>query len=459
MFCENCGKKIPEGAVFCVNCGTKIQLPKKMETNSTDFTKSMPDAVQGRQMKSEGTVQPEKGMQPKRVIQQRAAQEGMQAYSGNRVQQTVQRQPKKPMSIFSKIILAEFVIAAVLGILFTMKVKEYVSPEYVAKQYFAAVMSGDGKRAYRMVQVEGDDFINEEQFQNVVENMSHEKVSNFQIKEKEKNKDSYTHYIEIDYRLKEDTNDYNMLLTLEKSKEKKWMLFDDWKVNVGNYIVRDISIEAKKGSKITIDGKELSNDQISKQQNEAGNMVYTIPRMFQGEYRVVITNDMYEDIVFEMNIDKEEEQYYSRTGTILKKETVEKVMETAKTDFKTLWESAGEKKSFSEVKMQSITTGNSEVQNEYENVVSQIADKDTTGIKNLNFGEFQVTAQQMENYDFDEPCIKVQFVSDVAYTAVTSNWWTGDLEENQDSTNGYTANLSYVYQDDGWKLYDADMDL
>lgn len=330
------------------------------------------------------------------------------------------------MSVFSKIILAELVIVVVLGIFFGMKVKEYTSPEYTAKQYFAAVMSGDSKRAYKMVQVENDTFINEEQFQNVIEDMSCAKISNFRVKkeENEKNEDDYTRYIEIAYRLKEDTSDYSMMVTLEKSEEKKWLFFDNWKVNVGDYIVKDISIEAIKGSKITIGGQELSKDLVSQQENEEGNMVYTIPRMFQGNYETVITNDVYENIVFEMNTYKE-----------------------------------GEKNNFSSVKLQSVITENSDVQSEYENIIGEIADKNTTGIKNLKFGEFEVTAQQKEDNDSYVPYIVVQFVSNVNYTSVTSNWWTGDLEENEESMDEYTASLSYVYKDNEWKLDDMDMDL
>ncbi|MDE7424229.1 MAG: zinc-ribbon domain-containing protein [Lachnospiraceae bacterium] len=438
MFCENCGKKLPEKAAFCVNCGEKVQLPKRKESKTVDFAKDAP------------AQETNKGVQPEIPV-----------YPENRIQQSVPKQPKKPMSVFSKIILAELVMVVVLGIFFGMKVKEYTSPEYTAKQYFAAVMSGDSKRAYKMVQVENDTFINEEQFQNVIEDMSCAKISNFRVKkeENEKNEDDYTRYIEIAYRLKEDTSDYSMMVTLEKSEEKKWLFFDNWKVNVGDYIVKDISIEAIKGSKITIGGQELSKDLVSQQENEEGNMVYTIPRMFQGNYETVITNDMYENIAFEMNLYKEGEQYFSQTGGTLKKETVEKVMETAKTDFKTLWENAGEKNNFSSVKLQSVITENSDVQSEYENIIGEIADKNTSGIKNLKFGEFEVTAQQKEDYDSYVPYIVVQFVSNVNYTSVTSNWWTGDLEENEESMDGYTASLSYVYQDDGWKLYDMDMDL
>lgn len=452
MFCENCGKKIPEGAAFCVNCGAKIQLSKKMESNNINLAEPVPQARTGKEMPLKKGIQQQKRMQ----------QAEMPRYPREMVQQSAYKKTKKPMSVLTKIIVAEFVIVVILGIFFTMKLKEYISPEYVAKQYFAAIMSGDGKRAYQMVQVEDDDFINEEQFQNVVEDMSNVKISNFQVKKESEREeqDSYTRYIEIAYRLKEDTSNYNMHLTLEKSDEKKWLIFDDWKVNIGNHIAKNISIETNKDSKISIEGKELSSENISGHQNETGNMVYTIPRMFEGKYNVVITNDMYEDIIFEMNVEKDdEEQNYSKVNGTLKKETVEKVMEAAKTDFKTLWENAGEKKSFSEVKVKSAITENSEVQNQYENVMNGIADEKTMGVKNLDFEELQVTAQQKEDYDSDIPYITVQFVSNVKYTSVTENYWTGTLVESQESKEGYTASFDYVYQDDGWKLYGVDMDL
>lgn len=433
MFCEKCGQKLPEKVLFCVNCGEKI-----------------PERQAAKNIASEA---PEPMAEADNQIQWEAPKP-----SENKIPQSVPAKPKKPMSVFSKIILAECILVIALGIFFGMKVKEYVSPEYVAEQYFAAVMSGDSQRAYPLVEVENDSFINEQQFQKVVENISQQRVSNFKVEKEPGSEDDFTCHMNIAYRLKEDTGDYTMSLTLEKSEKKKWLFFDDWKVNVGNYIVKDVSIETMQGAKVTVAGQELSKEQISQEKNEMGNVVYTIPRMFEGTYEAVITNDMYEDIAFEMDVYDEDDCYFEEDEGTLKKEIVESVMDNAKTDFKTLWENAGEKKNFSEIKLKSELTGSSDVAMEYEQTVNKFADKNKEGMKNLNFGEFKVNAYQDEDdYDEDVPCILVQFVSDLDYISVTSDWWSGELEEEEDSMEGYTAILRYVYQDNEWKLNNMDM--
>lgn len=39
MFCENCGKIIPDGAMFCPDCGNRLKekTKKKKETFEMDF--------------------------------------------------------------------------------------------------------------------------------------------------------------------------------------------------------------------------------------------------------------------------------------------------------------------------------------------------------------------------------------------------------------------------------------
>lgn len=79
MFCENCGKKLPEKAVFCVNCGEKVQLPKRKESKTVDFAKDAPAQESNKGVQSEIPI-----------------------YLENRIQQSVPKQPKKLCPYFRR---------------------------------------------------------------------------------------------------------------------------------------------------------------------------------------------------------------------------------------------------------------------------------------------------------------------------------------------------------------------
>lgn len=452
MFCENCGKEIPDKALFCVGCGARIEKRPQGAAG-----------VHSQQMKQSGQVwQPE---QMQRAQQIPKAQQIQQPYSGN-VNVAQKQESRKPIPMITKILFCEIIVFVICAVILYGKVKEYTSPEMTAKAYFTAVMAGNSENAYKMIDVEENEFINKDTFKKLTEQIGCKNIKNYMIKEnkgdyfeadEEGEEDSPSKEVIITYRLKEDTSDYNFVVKLDKSDTKKYFLFDDWKVNVGDYIQKDIVLEVAGSSKVQIDGKELNEKYKKKSEDNFGFQIYTIPKMFEGVYDIKITSDIYSDYSDRLSV-LGGENYFSAEDVSLKEEVINQVMEQAKTDFKQLWNDIVEKKNLVDVTNVKMSDNKSEIEEGYMSLVEDFKRQDGTGKKKIKFDNFEISAEAgTESYNSNIPVIYVYFTAPYTCTYVEQNWWDGTFYD-EDNTGTYNATLGYQYMNGEWVLTSADID-
>lgn len=426
MFCENCGNKLPDDALFCDACGHKVSMPNEPS-----------------------------GQQPAQQQYQPVNQSAMQG--GQIPQKPVER---KPMSSVTKILIAEAALFVVLAGVFLLKMKEYTSPETAAKQYFTAVMAGEQKKAYDMIEVEESEFVNEKCFGNVLKQIGCKNVNNFKVKTSESKSDDYAKEVNITYRIKEDTQDYSFSVKLEKANKKRFFFFDDWKVNVGDYIQKNLELSVIKDSEIIFEGVKLGEKYLSDSQDEAGRDKYVIPKMFYGTYQVVVTNDVYTDWHMTVTADGEESTFYEDYDSVsIKQEILQKVLKQSEADFKTLWDSAAKKLDFTQLSGIQIAQDTTAIEENYATLVEKFTQEDGTGIKKMNFENIEVTALDSGgDMEFSDLSINVEFNTSFTCTSAQKDWWTGRLEESEDSGD-YSGRLCYAYENGEWVLADGSLSL
>lgn len=409
-FCENCGTKLPAGAAFCENCGTKVA-----------------------------------------AVSQTFVQQPMQ----NEIQQ------KEPMSKWTKILIGQAVALVILVTLFYNKCSQMVSPEQVAEEYFVAVMSGDAKKAYDAISVEESDFVNAEGFQKVVDQIGCKQVSNYQVVSdvESQGQDGFSKEVFIQYRLKEDSNDYTFSVKLEKASTKKYLFFTDWKVNVGDYIQKDVSVTVLTNSKVTIDKKEVSSKYVDNKNTETGYTTYLIPKMFTGYYTVDVTNDMYEDWSDTFELVDGNNSFSEGEGqrVSVKKEIVENVANQAKKDFQNVWGNAKKQMTLSAVKDVSLSSGDTEISDHYQSLLEGFQLVDGEGLKSIDFKNLEVTAKVIDDSEeFGGITICVNFAGDFSKTETKTDFWEGK-KYNETNDGQYDGSMYYVYESGKWKLADIYM--
>lgn len=357
----------------------------------------------------------------------------------------------KKLHILSKIAILEWVAVAALLVGSYMMGQKYFSAEQSAKQYFTALMSGKVSDAYQCIDVSADSMVNENNFKTVVAQQGCKKISGYDIvRDVEKN--DHMHEITIRYNVKESTEDFYYTVCMEKTGEKKFYLFDQWKVNVGDVVAQKVKVTVPKGTKVSINGKELSKDWKKVQENED---CYTIPKMFYGTYEAKATHPIYEDETFTLCVDGEENIGELTGFSKVKDDVLQSVTEQAMNDFRVYWNGMTKKTGFAQLEnLSQLSEDNYSSEDDYANMLSQMASSKTEGIVALTFDELNVKAVTVN--DIEGQRVQVEFNSDMAYTYNTYDFWNEKLKMER-RTDYYQGTINYVYEDGKWLQDTSDL--
>ena len=423
--------------------------------NGMPFNNGMAQNVNGMPMNNGAQANPN-GMQnqqwnAQQGYMQNGQPETMQANvpTGQPVQKS--KKQRKKLHILSKIAILEWVAVAVLLVGSYMMAQKYFSAGQAAKQYFTALMSGKVSDAYQFVDVAADGMVNEANFKTVVAQQGCKKISGYDIM-RDVEKSNHMHEITIRYNVKESQEDFYYTVCMEKSSEKKFYLFDQWKVNVGDVIAKKVQVTVPSGTKVSIDGKELSEDW--KKVQEDGDC-YTIPKMFYGTYEAKATHPIYEDETFTFRVDGEESTGRLPGFTKVKEEALQDVTEQAMNDFKVYWNGMTKKTGFSQLQnLSQLSEENYSSEDDYANMLSRMASGKNEGIVALTFDDLNVRA--VTENDGDGLWVQVEFTADMAYTFNAYDYWyeTTYMERRTDS---YQGTLYYVYEDGKWLQDNSDL--
>ena len=354
------------------------------------------------------------------------------------------KKKRKKLHILSKIAILEWVAVVVLLVGSYMMAQKYFSAEQSAKQYFTALMSGKVSDAYQFIDVSADGMVNETNFKTVVAQQGCKKISGYDIM-RDVEKNDHMHEITIRYNVKDSKEDFYYTICMEKTGKKRFYLFDQWKVNVGDVVAQKVKVTVPNGTKVSINGKELSAEWKKVQENTD---CYTIPKMFYGTYEAKATHPIYEDETFTFSVNGEESTGELTGFSKVKEEALQKVTEQAMNDFKVYWNGMTKKTGFAQLQnLSQLSEENYSSEDDYANMLSRMASSRTEGIVALTFDEMNVKAVTVNDSDGQQ--VQVEFSSDMAYTFNTYDFWDGKLKMER-RTDYYQGTITYVYKDGKW---------
>ena len=146
---------------------------------------------------------------------------------------------------------------------------------------------------YNYAEMEDDDFINEYFFE-VMADSKYGEIDGNAFKLKEINKGENDAKVKAHY-----TNSLGEKIdcdfVLEKKPTKQYVFFNQWKLDINNYILRTCSVVAPEGFAVYVDGVELTKENSEIIYNEALKMnEYIVPRIFEGVHVIYIKKEMIE---------------------------------------------------------------------------------------------------------------------------------------------------------------------
>ncbi|MCI5553158.1 MAG: zinc-ribbon domain-containing protein [Tenericutes bacterium] len=395
MFCGECGTKNKSGAQFCENCGAKLQTPKK-----------------------EVTVK-----------------------------------EKKPMTKKQKMTAGIIAVVAVLVIGLFVFLGNLTSPKTIAEKLFKASVDYDFDTIYEYLDVEDSNFTSKEMFKKVMAKDADEDnkpvLVNYTVGNSVLSDDKMSTTVTITYMLKDEDESDTMDIKLVKSKDKKWLFFDNWKVNVnGVSVTKNYEIKVLKGSKVKLEDIELTQQYLDSEKSSSDYDVYVIPSIFEAKYDIVVTLPIGVESKDTIRVYDGSKYTYRLSLSDLSEEVKENLKTASKTSLQTLYDGVKDGKSFDDISS-SFTYDNadlSKLKKAYSNLVSGIGTSQK--LTSITFKEITLSSLDIDSNGKLEVYLKATFDYSISYES-------GDETKTHDSDDYDYVYLTFDYVDGTYHLVNA----
>jgi hypothetical protein len=181
---------------------------------------------------------------------------------------------------------------------------------------------------YNYAEMEDDDFINEYFFELMAKQkygeVNSDTVTLENIEKGDKSADVKVYY------KNGDGEKISCDFVMEKKSTKQYVIFNEWKLDINEHIMRSCSVAAPEGFLVYVDGVELTKDNAQISYNESLKMnEYVMPRIFEGSHTIFVKKDMIEVQESVVLWDKDECQYIVDSSKLQLSESVRDYLKTS----------------------------------------------------------------------------------------------------------------------------------
>lgn len=372
------------------------------------------------------------------------------------VKNNVVEKPRQPMSKKNKIIIAVIAtVVIVLGIGYKVG-SDYTNPKKVAEEYISALIKKDSDKLYKYLEIDGDKtFVTKKIFNDVVEKkLTTSDVENYVITDVTYSDGDLTATVTFKYTEKGSSSERTSKVDLTKQKDKKFLIFDNWKVNdtgATSTIIEDYTVKVTKGSKLTYAGVKVTDKYKDKKNSTSSLDVYVLPQVFKVETTI--------KAVLPSGLEIEETvtpSTYYNTHTVsfdedsLTEEAKEKIITSGKNFLTTVYENAMKETAFADIKSNFEHKGIdlADLETSYTNLVNDLKNA-SNKLTSIGFNTTSI-------YDIDltdEGYLEVELRLNYDYSIKYTNYSDEEVEHSDSDYDCMTVILTY---DDG-KYYLVDL--
>ncbi len=398
MFCEKCGTKLDDGSLFCDNCGAKV------------ITAAPP------------------------------------------VQQQIPALRRPPIAKSTKIFLFELLLFAALIFAFFAVANSKFSANATARTYAKAKAAGDWETVYSLLDVSSSELLSEDLFVSVQLSADYDEIDDYEIEEMSfgstENKSQFSCTFETDY------NDMNEVIEVRKQSGKKWLFFDDWKINTDHLIASEVQISVPADATITLNGIDLSAVKKIKIEEHDTTNVYLLPDVFRGTYLLEVSAPGRETRCEEIVVANY--AYYNFTDMTPSSEAIDTVATKSRDNIETIFTGLMAEKSYENF----ITENNAIFQNtnnfsySYDNWLNYFNGEGYYIYDDIMIDDIECT---LSNYGFDSakgaPFLKLNLESSIELSGYETyhDWWNNTTEYIPCAfTDRFYASFTYVLIGEDW---------
>lgn len=413
MFCGQCGTKNEKGAAFCENCGAKLKEVSKEESKE-----------------KESTV--------KKV-----------------------EKKKKDLSKKQKILIAVIAIVLVVSFGYYKSLEKKASPETLVKNYLNAINNQDYETIYNMLDVSSSsEFVTKKAYKEALAKMIQSKgelgtINVGTVSYEDGGLKAVVSFTSSKYKSNSIlTSDNSLKINLTKIAGKKYVFFDNWKIDDSKLItldtVKDYYIKAPKDTKVTYGGVVVNDKYIDSSKNgskEKSVVYYKLPEVLKAETSVVAKLKDGTEVTGKVTPSSYNTMYtVSVTKSNLSNTVQSKLLEAAKNDFNTVVKGLLEEKSFSDIK-ESFSSKES-LDNFESNYNYGLRNRKDS---NYAISNYELTDAEISSVSIGTNCLyEVKVSIDYKYDSKYKNDEEASTN-NQDRSAYFTFYYSY---EDNYKLVD-----
>lgn len=387
MFCSECGTKNENGSLFCESCGHKLEenVPKK-EIN-------------------------------------------------------------KKNSIVKYIVIG-VILLLIGGYLF---IDSIFSPKKVAEGYFESLVNYDVNKLYGYLDLEESEFTTKKIFKELTKiDSENEKIDvvNYSLEKVEKSKDGMSATATFKYLLEGEKESETYTINLVKSKDKKLLLFDNWKINTEDYeIIKNYEFRVPTGSELTIQGIKV--DKKYRKESEDDIDKYVIPSLFSLNYDIKVKMPIGITIEENISINNYSNYKFDFDEHNISDKDKQKIFRAVKTSLENLYYNAKDKKTWDEVKsLFEYKDGDvSKVESTYNSLVNTFTNSTST-LNSISFTKIDLSSASMNKNGELYLSVKVTYDFSLSYQS-------GDETKTNNSDDYDYMYLTYDYSDGEFKLVNA----
>lgn len=404
MFCEECGAKLKKGDKFCEKCGAKVN---NVEEETVKVTKKVSNQA-----------------------------------------------PKKPMSKKSKIILGVVVVVVIAFIVFYQVLGNKYSPKQIAKDYIEAVINKDAGKLYSYIELEGDKtFTSKKAFEQVMKGSTYSTdIENYTITKVEYADSKLAATVTISYTTK-DGDEETEKVKLTKTKDKKMLFFDEWKINdfsSSSMVVKDFEITVPKDAEVTFSDIKVDKKYLDKDETTDATDVYVLPQVFTAKttLKAKLVNGI------ELKDDVTPSTYYnyhkiSFSLSSLSDDAKKTLTSTYKTTLKDLYQAGIEGKSWDDIKANYSKDGvdTSDLEDSYTDFKDDLASA-YSKLKSIDFTNIDLSNAYLD----DDGNLVLRAKASYKYSI---EYKSGDTIETKDGKDYNYVTLTFEMNKNGYSLVDT----
>ena len=352
-------------------------------------------------------------------------------------------------------IIVVLAICAGIGIFYAIG-ERAGSPQRYAEQYFSYFVTNNYEKMYDMVDCNGSEFINRENFINKCEGEKvYGSITGYKLSKPIEVGDNITYV--VTYYIGADKKPNTYTITLNRQIEKTHMFFDTWKVSLERFMIHDYSISVPVGTRVLMDGVDI--EKYKKSTSEDGTLDnYVVNRIFSGDHTVSVHLDATGEITKTQYVTEETDSILITTNDFaIKPDVQQKLFEYSASIIEFMYQYSMDKTKNAEdlaILYAHTPEAQESAKSSFNTLAAAITKADGAQMKEL---DIKTLSPEVISFTYpDRVTVKVDY--DYTFKAITGTTVLSGIVEEYEGAGNSTAFVYLNLIDNAWKVVKVDLE-